>query len=322
MSDGFLIVDKPGGITSLGVVRQIKRRFQVRKAGHIGTLDPFATGVLPIALNEGTKLVPFLGEEPKEYEAVMKLGEETTTDDLSGEVVFRKPWEELTPGVIHDVFGTFLGKTCQIPPMFSAIKVQGKPLYRFARKGIDVERKEREVEIFSIQIEKMDLPNVHFRVSCSRGTYIRSLARDIGRRIGCGAHLLRLRRLRSGSFTLGEAISWRSLNGLSGAKDLWPRLIPLKEAVSSLPQLIGDDYLVKKIRLGHGMAVRDLSSQMLPDFEKGQWLRMCSPKEGLVAILRSEVKGVDIRWASPEIVALRPLRIFHPQGPLQNEGHV
>ena len=122
ISDGFLIVDKPEGITSLGVVRQIKRRFHVRKAGHIGTLDPFATGVLPIALNEGTKLVPFLGEEPKEYEAVMKLGEETTTDDLSGEVVFRKPWEELTPGVIHDVFGTFLERPAKFHPCFQPLK--------------------------------------------------------------------------------------------------------------------------------------------------------------------------------------------------------
>jgi len=321
-TDGLLIVDKPEGITSLGVVREVKRRFCVRKVGHIGTLDPFATGVLPIVINEGTKLVPFLEVEPKDYEVVMKLGEETTTDDLTGKVVFRKPWEELTPGVIHDAFGTFLGKTHQIPPMFSAIKVQGKPLYRLARKGIEVERKEREVEIFSIQIEKVDLPEIHFRISCSKGTYIRSLGRDIGRKIGCGAHLLRLRRVRSGPFTLDQAISWGRLNELSGAENLLPRLIPLKEAVSSLPQVIGDEQLIKRIRFGQGMAVRDLSSQALPDFEKGQWLRMCSPKEGLVAILRSEVKGVDIRWASPEILALRPLRIFHPQKPLQNEGHV
>ena len=156
--DGLLIVDKPEGITSLEAVREVKRRFHVKKAGHIGTLDPFATGVLPIAINEGTKLVPFLEEEPKEYEGVMKLGEETSTDDLTGEITSKKPWEDIPPGLIYSVFHTFLGKVQQIPPMFSAVKIQGKPLYRLARKGIEIERKERSVEIFDIQVEEIDLP--------------------------------------------------------------------------------------------------------------------------------------------------------------------
>ena len=311
-TDGLLIVDKPEGMTSLDVVRDLKRRFCVKKAGHIGTLDPFATGVLPIVINEGTKLVPFLEEDPKEYEGVIKLGEETTTDDLTGNVVFRRPWEEVTPRSIHEAFGTFRGKVRQTPPMYSAIKVEGKPLYRLARKGIVIERKERDVEIFDLQIEEIDLPQVHFRVSCSKGTYVRSLGRDIGRKIGCGGHLLRLKRARSGPFTLEQAIPWGRLKELSCPEDLSPWLISLKEAVSSLPEVQGDERLVKKIRLGKGMAVRDLSSQTLPDFDKGQWLKMCSPIEGLVAILRSEVKGEDIQQAPQEVVALRPLRVFHP----------
>ena len=160
--DGLLIVDKPEGMTSLDVVREIKRRFGVKKAGHIGTLDPFATGVLPIVINEGTKLVPFLGEGPKEYEVTLKLGEETTTDDWTGKVVMKRPWEGVQPEKIEALIHTFLGKIYQIPPMFSAIKMQGKPLYRLARKGIEVERKEREVEIFEIQMKKIDLPLVSF----------------------------------------------------------------------------------------------------------------------------------------------------------------
>src|SRR3989304_3072418 len=128
--DGLLIVDKPEGMTSLVVVKEIKRRFHVRKAGHIGTLDPFATGVLPIVINEGTKLVPFLEEEPKEYEAVMKLGEETTTDDFTGKVTLRGSWDDVTPELIHRVFQIFLGRIQQIPPMFSALKLNGRPLYR------------------------------------------------------------------------------------------------------------------------------------------------------------------------------------------------
>jgi tRNA pseudouridine55 synthase len=310
--DGLLILDKPGGMTSLEVVKEVKRRFHVKKAGHIGTLDPFATGVLPIVIQEGTKLVPFLEEEPKEYEAIMKLGEETTTDDLTGKVILRGVWEHVTPELVHTALQNFLGRIRQIPPMFSALKVRGKPLYRLARKGIEVERKEREVEIFNIQIEEMNLPRIRFRVSCSKGTYIRALGKDIGKKIGCGAHLLSLRRTRSGPFTLGQAIPWESLKGISKAEDLQPWLISLKEALPGFPEVIGDERLVKKLRFGREMVVRDLSSHTLPAFEKGQRLKMTSPEEGLIAILRSEIKGSDIQRADPELVALRPLRIFHP----------
>ena len=311
--DGLLIVDKPEGMTSLEVVKQIKRRFHVKKAGHIGTLDPFATGVLPIVINEGTKLVPFLEEEPKEYEAVMKLGEETTTDDFTGKVTLRGSWDDVTPELIHTVSQNFLGRIQQIPPMFSALKLNGTPLYRLARKGIEVERKEREVEIFKLQIEEMNLPKVRFKVSCSRGTYIRSLGKDIGKKIGCGAHLLSLKRIRSGLFTLEGAIPWERLKNLSSAEELSPWMISLKEALPRLPEVIGDERLVKKIRFGKKMVVRDLSSYTLPAFEKGQWLKMTSPEEGLVAILRSEMKDSDIERTDPELVAFRPLRVFYEQ---------
>jgi len=320
--DGLLVVDKPEGITSLDVVREIKHRFGVKKAGHIGTLDPFATGVLPIVINEGTKLVPFLREGPKEYEVTLRLGEETNTDDWTGKVVMKQPWEGVQPEKVEALIHTFLGKIRQTPPMFSAIKMQGKPLYRLARKGIEVERKEREVEIYNIQMKEIELPLVHFKVSCSKGTYIRTLGRDIGRKIGCGAHLLRLRRIRSGPFTLGQAITWERLKDLSKPDALHSWLISLSAALPSLPEMIGDEQLVKKVRFGKEMIVQDLSPQTLPAFEKGQWLKMSSPQEGLVAILKSEVKGADIPWADPEVVALRPLRVFQPQKRYPTEDHV
>jgi tRNA pseudouridine55 synthase len=205
--------------------------------------------------------------------------------------------------------------------MFSALKVHGKPLYRLARKGIEVERKEREVEIFNIQVEEINLPQVRFKVSCSKGTYIRTLGKDIGKKIGCGAHLLSLRRIRSGPFTLQQANSWERLKGLSKIEDLYPWLISLKEALPLLPEVIGDERLVKKVRFGKEMVVRDLSARALPAFEKGEWLKMSSPEEGLVAILRSEVKGTDIQQANPEVVVLRPLRVFHEKKRLQNGDH-
>ncbi len=314
--DGLLIVDKPEGLTSLDVVKEIKHRLRVKKAGHIGTLDPFATGVLPIVIHEGTKLVPFLEEGPKQYEAILKLGEETTTDDRTGEVTLQKPWEGIRPEEIHAVFQTFLGKIQQIPPMFSALKVRGKRLYRLARKGTEVERKERTVEIFDLQIQEIDLPLVRFKVSCSKGTYIRTLAKDIGRKIGCGAHLLSLRRVRSGPFTLERAVPWERLKDLSEAEDLKPWLISLKEALSGLPEIIGDAQLVKKLRFGREMVIKDLAHQTLPPFEKGQWLKITSPGEGLVAILRSEVKASEIERGHPELVAFRPLRVFHEEKPI------
>jgi tRNA pseudouridine55 synthase len=202
----------------------------------------------------------------------------------------------------------------QTPPMFSAIKIQGKPLYRLARRGIEVERKEREVEIYSIQTKEIKLPLVRFNVSCSKGTYVRALGRDIGRRLGCGAHLLCLRRVRSGPFTLEQAISWETLTNLSMAESLRPWLISLRAALPNLPEVVGNKGLVKKVRFGKEMMVQDLSPHALPAFEKGDWLRLSSPEEGLVAILKSEVKGADILQANPEGVALRPLRVFRPQG--------
>ena len=312
--DGLLIVDKPEGITSLDVVRRIKHRFGVERAGHIGTLDPFATGVLPVAMNEGTKLVPFLGEGPKDYQVTLRLGEETTTDDLTGQVVRRQEWEGIPPEEIAALIHTFRGKILQTPPMFSAIKMHGRPLYQLARRGIEVERKEREIEIYSIQIEGIELPLVRFNVSCSKGTYIRALGRDIGRKLGCGAHLLRLRRVRSGPFTLEQGISWERLRNLSMADALHPWLISLSAALPNLPEVIGDERLVKKVRFGKEMMVQDLSPQALPAFEKGEWLKMSSPQDGLVAVLKSEVKGADIPRANPEWVALRPVRVFRPQG--------
>lgn len=311
--DGLLVVDKPEGITSLDVVREIKRRFGLKKAGHIGTLDPFATGVLPVVINEGTKLVPFLMEGPKEYEASLKLGEETTTDDCTGEVVLRRDWRDVQPERVESYLRGFVGKIRQIPPMFSAVKMQGMPLYRLARKGMEVERKPREVEIYKIQAEGMDLPLVRFKVSCSKGTYVRALGRDIGRMAGCGAHLISLRRVRSGPFTLDQAIAWEKMRDLTTPDALSPWLISLNAALAGLPEVIGDEPMVKKARFGREMMVQDLSAKNLPAFKKGEWLKMSSPGGGLVAILKSELRGADLPWTLPGVVALRPLRVFQPQ---------
>jgi tRNA pseudouridine55 synthase len=312
-TDGILVVDKPGGITSLDVVREVRRRFGIARAGHIGTLDPFATGVLPVALNEGTKLVPFLVEEPKEYEAVLQLGQETTTDDLEGETLLTGNTEKITPEAIRTVLERFRGKLQQVPPMFSAIKVAGQPLYRLARKGIEVERAPREVEVFSVEVGAIEVPRVAFRVSCSRGTYVRALARDAGRLLGCGAHLISLRRTVAGRFDLEKALAWETLKTLSGTDALEPWLIPPEQAVSHLPEVVGDDPLVEKVRFGKEMVLGDFRVDGLPLLKKGQQVRITSRLGGLVAIVRSEIAGVDLASTDVETILFRSLRVFRPQ---------
>jgi len=309
--DGLLIVDKPEGLTSLEVVRKIKHWFSVERAGHIGTLDPFATGVLPVVLNEGRKLVPFLEEGPKEYEAMMKLGEETTTDDPTGEVISQKPFDGVTIEWIQAVFKSFLGRIQQTPPMFSAVKIKGDPLYRWARKGMEIERKERTVNVSELEVQGIDIPKIRFRVSCSPGTYIRALARDVGRKIGCGAHLVSLRRIRSGPFHLKQAIPWEHLKSLSGRDSLLPWVISPKEALPDFPEVKGDEEMLKKICDGKEIVLKDFHLRSFPDFRKGQWLRMSSPEGKLIAILRSEMDRDEIHRVYPEKVIFRPLRVFH-----------
>jgi tRNA pseudouridine55 synthase len=317
--DGLLVVDKPEGMTSLDVVREIKARFSIKKAGHIGTLDPFATGVLPVVINEATKLVPFLQEDPKHYGAMLKIGEATDTDDLTGKIIRKGSCENLSPDRVRTVFQSFIGRIRQVPPMFSAVKVKGKPLYRMARMGIEVEREEKEIEIFDLQIEDIALPVVHFKISCSRGTYIRALARDIGREIGCGAHLISLRRTRSGPFRIEQAIPLSRVKTIQGAEALRSYLIPLKEALFDLPEMIGDDHLVRKVRYGKEMVVGDLDPQTLPPFEKKQWLKMSSPEDGLVAILQSAIRRVEIGTVGPDRVVFRPVRVFQNGKGLRKE---
>jgi len=310
--DGFLIVDKPEGITSLDVVREVKRKLRVGKAGHVGTLDPFATGVLPVALNEGTRLIPFLNDEPKRYEGTLKLGEETTTDDLTGEIISKRPWRLVTSEELRKAFQSFSGKIQQTPPMFSAVKVEGKPLYLWARKGLEIEQKEKEVNIFHFQIEEIDLPLVRFHISCSKGTYIRALAKDVGRKIGCGAHLVQLRRLQSGLFRIEKAMAWDKMKVLS-PETIRPSFLSLEEALPGLPEVIGSNSVVQKVRLGQRMLVRDFLPPFPPEFDQGNWIKVTAPGEGLVAILKSEVKSTDIPWTREDSVVFRPLRVFRPK---------
>ena len=208
---GVLNLNKPPKLTSRKAVDRVKRILNVKKAGHGGTLDPDATGVLLICLGDGTKLFEVLQAGTKEYEGTLILGVTTDTLDANGQITKTADTNQITPDQIRSVCQQFVGDIEQMPPMFSAVKHKGKPLYKLARRGIEVERRSRRVFIESIELLSCNIPEVRFRVVCSKGTYIRVLAADIGATLGCGAHLSELIRTRSGVFKIGEAHTFDSL---------------------------------------------------------------------------------------------------------------
>jgi len=223
--DGALLIDKPVGPTSHDVVDAIRRRFQIKKAGHCGTLDPNATGLLIIVLGRGTKLSEKLMATDKVYEGALRLGETTASYDADSELTASLPVPLLTLEQLNEVAATFVGDQMQLPPMVSAVKKDGVPLYKLARKGIEVERKERMIHIYSFRFTKYEEPIGQFRVACTKGTYVRTLAHDFGQKLGCGGHLATLRRIVSGQFDVADALPLDRVLALS-ATELEKRVIP------------------------------------------------------------------------------------------------
>jgi tRNA pseudouridine55 synthase len=205
--DGVLLVDKAGGMTSHDVVALVRRRLQIRKVGHCGTLDPIATGLLLITIGRGTKVQDLLMSEDKEYSGTMLLGKTTDTQDSAGVVIEERPLPPLDEPTIRAAFDRFTGDFYQTPPMVSAIKQGGVPLYKLARQGKTVEREPRLVHVYRYSIDQLALPEIDFTVVCSKGFYVRTYAHDIGETLGCGAHLKNLRRTKSGRFTVQGAVT-------------------------------------------------------------------------------------------------------------------
>jgi tRNA pseudouridine55 synthase len=198
------------------VVRSVRKFLGTRKVGHTGTLDPFATGVLPVAVNDGTKVIPYLDEGTKTYEALLRLGVVTDTLDMTGVILSESDPSRIVREQLISCLAEFTGAIRQVPPMYSAIKQNGQPLYKLARQGMDVERKARDIEIYLLELLSFDPPYAAIRVLCSRGTYVRSLADDIGRKLGCGAALQELRRTASGMFRIEEAVTLAELEAAAG----------------------------------------------------------------------------------------------------------
>ena len=231
--EGVLLVDKPQGLTSHDVVYHLRRKLQIKKIGHAGTLDPMATGVLVMLIGKATRISQYLMSVDKVYEGEATLGIVTDSQDAEGEVMSTQPVPELTEARVREVMKGFLGDQYQIPPMHSAIKIGGVPLYKLARKGEEVEREPRFIRIAAFNLRSFATPKITFELHCTKGTYVRTVASDLGQKLDCGAHLSALRRTGSGKFTIGQCLPLEQIEALS-LPEIQKRLIPVYEAAPSV----------------------------------------------------------------------------------------
>ncbi|MBM4378899.1 MAG: tRNA pseudouridine(55) synthase TruB [Deltaproteobacteria bacterium] len=252
--DGILVLDKPPGPTSFDVVRRVRTVLRLKKVGHTGTLDPAATGVLPLCLGDATRVAGYVTERDKAYEALVRLGEETDTQDATGKVLASAPVPAFSPAELEAALDRFRGTFLQVPPMYSAVKVQGKRLYELAREGKEVERAAREVTVHRLCLVDRGAEQLRLEVHCSKGFFVRTLAHELGRALGCGAHLQALRRTRSGPFTLSQALPLQQLEALAADRaGLAARLVSVEVALCELPELRVGPADAERVR--HGVPV-------------------------------------------------------------------
>ena len=274
--DGVLVIDKPKGPTSFDVVRRVRSLLRIKKVGHTGTLDPMATGVLPLCLGEATKIAGHILEGDKSYEATVRLGAETDTQDAEGKVTAEAPVPPLSRELLAPALARFRGSFDQVPPMYSAVKVDGKRLYELARAGEEVERAARRVTVYELTLRDFSASELKLSVRSSKGFFVRTLAFDLGRALGCGAHLTALRRVQSGPFTLVHALPLAQLEGLS-QDALAARLVPMEQALVELPALAVSASEAVKVR--HGLPLELAEGRAAP----GR-LRVMSPEGRLLAV--------------------------------------
>jgi len=288
-----LVVDKPAGVTSFDVVGLVRRRLGVKRVGHAGTLDPDATGVLPVLLGEATKLMPYLADHDKAYRAVIRLGVRTDTQDLSGRVLAEVAVPALTLETIAAAARAFVGRIQQTPPMYSALHHEGRRLYELAREGVEVPRAAREVVVHAIDVEEVSGTRVMLRVVCGKGTYVRTLAADLGDALGVGAAVEQLTRLRVGPFTRDDAVTWDLLEHAAGAA-LRARLVPPEAALAGWPAVC-------------------LDAARAEVFRHGQSVECAAVPSGLARV--HEADGTLIGVGAVDAGRLRPVRILHADRP-------
>jgi len=296
MINGIIAINKPEGISSARVVARVKKALGVKKAGHTGTLDPFATGLMLCSINKATRISQFFLDGHKKYLAKICLGRDTDTYDLTGKTIFKVSQDvisTLTKQDINKVVKTFKGVQDQIPPAFSALKHKGQPLYKLARQGKMVQKPPRKVEFFELNIKNIELPYIDLEVYCSSGTYIRSLAFDIGKKLGCGAHLAALCRTASSAFKLENAIKLSDFETLDthAAKE---RIIPMSDCLNFMPKIVVDNCIIKKIRFGQKLFIKELAS---PISSPGLSIKIVDASNDLLAIVQLNENMLEYNYS-------------------------
>jgi tRNA pseudouridine55 synthase len=290
---GVVVVNKPSGPTSFDVVRRVKGLFKAKRVGHTGTLDPTATGVLPICVGEATKVAGFIADGEKEYEATVRFGQITDTQDAAGRVLETRPVEGLTEDRVREALRSFVGLIEQTPPMYSARKIEGKRLYELARAGEEVEREPRTVNVDEARLTFFQPPDCGIFVRCSKGTYLRTLAHDLGALLGPGAHLRELRRVRVGPFGIDESVGLDELMATAklGRDELARHLKPLDRALEGLAELRLDPHLSRRVAHGHTPGPADLSRLRAPPYPRGRRVRLVDPTGQVLAVAESDGVG-------------------------------
>ncbi len=276
-SGGVLLLDKPAGLTSFGMVDRVRRWSRVKKVGHTGTLDPFATGLLVLCLGKATRLAYYITAWDKEYEGAILLGEDTDTDDATGQVILKGDVRGLSREDVERGLMGFLGEIQQLPPRFSAKKFGGVPSYKRARRGEDVELQPVTVQIHELELKEVEIPMVRFRARCSKGTYMRSLARDLGKVLGCGGHLAELRRVAVGPLRVEEALQWEEVRSLRG-ETLMEHVRPLEKVLTGWRKVVLTPQWARRARHGQDLPREAFSGQL-----------DCTDQEDLRVVLADEL---------------------------------
>lgn len=290
MHSGILLIDKPEGPSSAHVVHKVKTILQVKKAGHLGTLDPFASGLLLLGINEGTKIADIFLSAPKSYQGVIALGVATDTQDSTGKVLARREVSSVGKKEVQALERNFTGALQQTPPMYSALKKDGVRLYRLARQGKDVPRQPRAVRVERLRLRPADPTHLAFEVTCSRGTYIRTLAADMGEFLGCGAHLESLKRLACGHLTLDQAVTLGDVEALHSRNSL--PLMSLNQAVGHLRRIPWENRWLSRLRMGQ----QEVLSQLGKPQQSETTVRIVDLRDNLIALAEWNEDATGGRW--------------------------
>ncbi len=261
--NGLIVLDKPADMSSAQAVSKVKKLLEAKKAGHTGTLDPFATGVLICCINQATRLARFFLHSDKTYQAVLRLGTETDTQDGTGRIIAQATVPPISLDCLKAAIQGFEGRQLQLPPVYAALKHEGTPLYKLARQGKPVQKPARPITVSAIRVTAMDLPDVGFEVTCSSGTYVRALCADIGRAIGCGGHLKQLRRTANSSFNIEQAVTLDALKEMESGARLKNVLIPMNTALQNLPTFVAGSDILQRVANGQHLTAEQIPRALI-----------------------------------------------------------